>query len=178
HQIPSSHPAYLSAHIQERASRGNDLRGDARGDRDPPARPSSASGGSSVERLPIASKKLATTSSLSRACRRASGEAQEQRTRSSVCTKSSSGGLRRRPCCRRPIRRQCCSGRCSPLVKSTCARLTGGRPSPPHNKAINRLTSPPDSGLSKCRRSRHQIPTQFATPPTDRHFFSEAPLVG
>ena len=33
HQIPSSHPAYLSAHIQERASRGNDLRGDARGDR-------------------------------------------------------------------------------------------------------------------------------------------------
>src|SRR6516164_5073161 len=82
HQIPSSHPAYLSAHIQERASRG---------------------GGSSVERLPIASKKLATTSSLSRACRRASGEAQEQRTRSSVCTKSSSGGLRRRPCCRRNV---------------------------------------------------------------------------
>src|SRR6266446_532797 len=131
----------------------------------PAARPSSASGGSSVERLPIASKKLATTSSLSRACRRASGEAQEQRTRSSVCTKSSSGGLRRRPCCRRPIRRQCCSGRCSPLVKSTCARLTVGRPSPPHNKAINRLTSPPDSVLSKCRRSRQQIPTQFATAP-------------
>ncbi len=132
------------------------------------ARPSSASGGSSVERLPIASKKLATTSSLSRACRRASGEAQEQRTRSSVCTKSSSGGLRRRPCCRRPIRRQCCSGRCSPLVKSTCARLTVGRPSPPHNKAINRLTSPPDSVLSKCRRSRQQIPTQFATAPAVR----------
>src|SRR6266436_3192718 len=135
----------------------------------PAARPSSASGGSSVERLPIASKKLATTSSLSRACRRASGEAQEQRTRSSVCTKSSSGGLRRRPCCRRPIRRQCCSGRCSPLVKSTCARLTVGRPSPPHNKAINRLTSPPDSVLSKCRRSRQQIPTQFATAPFYEH---------
>src|SRR5215472_9957707 len=94
-----------------------------------------------------------------------SGEAQEQRTRSSVCTKSSSGGLRRRPCCRRPIRRQCCSGRCSPLVKSTCARLTVGRPSPPHNKAINRLTSPPDSVLSKCWRSRQHIPTQFATAP-------------
>src|SRR5216684_91135 len=67
---------------------------------------------------------------------------------------------------RRPIRRQCCSGRCSPLVKSTCARLTVGRPSPPHNKAINRLTSPPDSVLSKCRRSRQQIPTQFATAPS------------
>src|SRR6516225_8465180 len=132
----------------------------------PTARPSSASGGSSVERLPIASKKPTTASSPSRACRRASGEAQEPRTRSSVCTKSSSGGLRRRPCCRRPIRRQCCSGRCSPLVKSTCARLTVGRPSPPHNKAINRLTSPPDSVLSKCRRSRQQIPTQFATAPT------------
>src|SRR6516164_618539 len=131
----------------------------------PAARPSSASGGSSVERLPIASKKPTTASSPSRACRRASGEAQELRTRSSVCTKSSSGGLRRRPCCRRPIRRQCCSGRCSPLVKSTCARLTVGRPSPPHNKAINRLTSPPDSVLSKCRRSRQQIPTQFATAP-------------
>jgi hypothetical protein len=72
-------------------------------------------------------------------------------------------GLRPRPCCRRPIRRHCCSGRCSPLVKSTCARLTVGRPSPPHNKAISRLTSPPDSVLSKCRRSRQQIPTQFAT---------------
>src|SRR6516225_9585911 len=42
------------------------------------ARPSSASGGSSVERLPIASKKPTTASSPSRACRRASGEAQEQ----------------------------------------------------------------------------------------------------
>src|SRR6266567_8186573 len=130
----------------------------------PAARPSSASGGSSIERLPIASKKLATTSSLSRACRRASGEAQEPRTLSSVCTKSSSGGLRRRPCYRQPIHRQCCSGRCSPLVKSTCARLTAGRPSP-HNQSINRLTSSPNSVLSKCRRSRQPIPTQFATAP-------------
>src|SRR5262249_28839222 len=64
------------------------------------------------------------------------------------------------------------SGRCSPLVKSTCARLTVGRPSPPHNKAINRLTSPPDSVLSKCRRSRQQIPTQFATAPLGVALFS------
>jgi hypothetical protein len=26
---------------------------------------------------------------------------------------TSSGGSRRRPCCHRPIRRRCCSGRCS-----------------------------------------------------------------
>ena len=37
---------------------------------------------------------------------------------------------RRIKCCRRPIRRQCCSGRCSPLVRSTCARLMVGRRSP------------------------------------------------
>src|SRR5262249_39303339 len=92
------------------------------------------------------------------------GEAREQRTRSSVCTKSSSGGSRRRPCCRRQKRQRCCSGRCSPLVRSTCARLMVGRRWP-QSPSINRLTSPPDRILSKCRRSRHQIPTPLATAP-------------
>src|SRR5262249_24220878 len=58
----------------------------------------------------------------------------------------------------------CCSGRCSPLVRSTCARLMVGRPSP-QSPSISRLTSPPDQILSKCRRSRHQIPTPLATAP-------------
>src|SRR5262249_20628513 len=100
----------------------------------------------------------------SHGCRQVSGEAREQRTRSSVCTKSSSGGSRRRPCCRRQKRQRCCSGRCSPLVRSTCARLMVGRRSP-QSPSINRLTSPPDQILSKCRRSRHQIPTPLATAP-------------
>jgi transposase InsO family protein len=39
------------------------------------------------------------------------------------------------------------------------------RPSP-QNPSINRLTSPPDSLTSKCGRSRHTIPTQFATAPS------------
>jgi hypothetical protein len=34
--------------------------------------------------------------------------------------------------------------------------LMVGRPSP-QNPSINRLTSPPDSLTSKCRRSRHTI---------------------
>src|SRR5262249_11972851 len=93
-----------------------------------------------------------------------SGEAREQRTRSSVCTKSSSGGSRRRPCCRRQKRQRCCSGRCSPLLRSTCARLMVGRPSP-QSPSISRLTSPPDQILSQCRRSRHQIPPPLATAP-------------
>jgi uncharacterized protein DUF6647 len=35
----------------------------------------------------------------------------------------------------------------------------------PQSPSINRLTSPPDQILSKCRRSRHQIPTPLATAP-------------
>src|SRR5262245_43693818 len=128
------------------------------------ARPSSASGGCAIALSPTASRKPATACSPSHGCRQVSGEAREQRTRSSVCTKSSSGGSRRRPCCRRQKRQRCCSGRCSPLVRSTCARLMVGSPSP-HSPSISRLTSPPDQILSKCRRWRHQIPTPLATAP-------------
>src|SRR6516165_8290163 len=137
------------------------------------ARPSSASGGCAIALSPTASRKPATACSPSHGCRQVSGEAREQRTRSSVCTKSSSGGSRRRPCCRRQKRQRCCSGRCSPLVRSTCARLMVGRRSP-QSPSINRLTLPPDRILSKCRRSRHQIPTPLATAPffldDDLHF--------
>src|SRR6516164_2213237 len=128
------------------------------------ARPSSASGGCAIALSPTASRKPATACSPSHGCRQVSGEAREQRTPSSVCTKSSSGGSRRRPCCRRQKRQRCCSGRCSPLVRSTCARLMVGRRSP-QSPSINRLISPPDQILSKCRRSRHQIPTPLATAP-------------
>src|SRR6516164_7724652 len=128
------------------------------------ARPSSASGGCAIALSPTASRKPATACSPSHGCRQVSGEAREQRTRSSVCTKSSSGGSRRRPCCRRQKRQRCCSGRCSPLVRSTCARLMVGRRSP-QSPSISRLTSPPDRILSKCRRSRHRIPTPLATAP-------------
>src|SRR6516165_8275694 len=129
------------------------------------ARPSSASGGCAIALSPTASRKPATACSPSHGCRQVSGEAREQRTPSSVCTKSSSGGSRRRPCCRRQKRQRCCSGRCSPLVRSTCARLMVGRRSP-QSPSINRLISPPDQILSKCRRSRHQIPTPLATAPS------------
>src|SRR6202040_3739555 len=131
------------------------------------ARPSSASGGCAIALSPTASRKPATACSPSHGCRQVSGEAREQRTRSSVCTKSSSGGSRRRLCCRRQKRQRCCSGRCSPLVRSTCARLMVGRRSP-QSPSINRLTSPPDQILSKCRRSRHQIPTPLATAPANK----------
>src|SRR5262249_30339306 len=78
----------------------------------------------------------------------------EQRTRSSVCMRSSSGGSKPRPCCRRPILLRCCSGRCSPRGRSTCGKSMVGRRSP-QTPSINRLTSLPDSVLSKRRRSRH-----------------------
>src|SRR4029434_3940011 len=80
--------------------------------------------------------------------------ARGQRTPSSVYTRSSSDGSKRRPCCRQPIPLRCCSGRCSPQDRSTCAKLTVGRRLP-QTPSINRLTSLPDSVLSKRRRSRH-----------------------
>jgi hypothetical protein len=46
-------------------------------------------------------------------------------------------------------RRRCCSGRCSPLVRSTCARSMAGRRLQ-QNLPINQLTSLPDRVLSKC----------------------------
>src|SRR6266511_346521 len=128
------------------------------------ARPSSASGGSSVGRWPIASKKPAIASSPSRGYRRANGAAPGPPMRSSVCTKSSSDGSRRRRCCRQLRQPRCCFGRCSLPARSTCERLTVGGRLPKH-PSVSQLTSRPDSVLSKCRRSRHPIPTQIATAP-------------
>src|SRR6202140_911004 len=45
-----------------------------------------------------------------------------RRMRSSGCTRSSSEGSRLRPCCRPQTPLPCCSGRCLPPAKSTCAR--------------------------------------------------------
>ena len=99
-------------------------------------------------------RKPAIACSALRACRRANGEAREQRTRSNVYTKSSNGESKRRPCCHRQIRRRCCSGRCSPPVRSTCAGSMAGRPWR-QSLSIRQLTSLLDRVLSKCRRSRH-----------------------
>src|SRR5262245_26580233 len=84
--------------------------------------------------------------------------------RSSVCTKSSSDGSRRRRCCHQLRQPRCCFGRCSLPARSTCERLTVGGRLPKH-PSVSQLTSRPDSVLSKCRRSRHPIPTQIATAP-------------
>ena len=51
-------------------------------------------------------------------------------TRSSGCTRSSNVVSRLRRFCRRRRLPPCCSGRCSPRVRSTCARSTAGRASP------------------------------------------------
>ena len=114
---------------------------------------SSASGGCVIAPSRTAWRKLATASSLSLACHRPNGAAQGPRTRSSVCTRSSSDGSKPKPCYRRPILLRCCSGRCSPQGRSTCGKSTVGRRSP-QTPSIDRLTSLPDSVLSKCRRSR------------------------
>jgi putative transposase len=87
-------------------------------------------------------------------CRRVSGAACERPTRSSGCTRSSSEGSRRKPCCRRQTRPRCCSGRCSRQVRSTCARSMDGRRSPP-SRSISQLTSPLDHVASTPRRLRH-----------------------
>jgi hypothetical protein len=82
--------------------------------------PSSASGGLSAGRLPIASRKRVNS-------RRANGAARGRRMRLNDCTRSSNGGSRPRLCC--PLRRQrpCCSGHCSLPVRSPCERSTDGR---------------------------------------------------
>ncbi len=66
------------------------------------ARPSSENGGSSIAPLPTAWRKRAIGCSPSRACRRANGAAYARQMRSSGCTRSSSGGSKPKPCCRRP----------------------------------------------------------------------------
>jgi len=41
----------------------------------------------------------------------------------------------------------------------------------PKHPSVSQLTSLPDSVLSKCRRSRHPIPTQIATAPAASNRF-------
>src|SRR5262249_9403666 len=105
---------------------------------------------------PTAWRKPASACSPSLACRQANGRAPAPPTPSSVCTRSSSGGSRRRPCCHRPRLRPCCSGRCSQQARSRCARLTAGThlasPSP-----TNPLTSPHEPIISNRRRAPRQI---------------------
>src|SRR5258707_14039277 len=118
------------------------------------AKPSSANGGSSIAPSPTAWRRQETACSPSRACRRANGAAYAPPTRSSVCTRNSSAGSRPKPFCRRPTPLQCCSGRCSPQDRSTCARWMVGRRSP-QSPSISRLTFPPETIPSCSRRMRH-----------------------
>src|SRR6185436_17375533 len=63
-------------------------------------------------------------------------------------------GSRPRPSCPQQRLPPCCSGRCSPPVRSTCARSMAGRRSP-QGPSISQLTSPLDS-ITSCRlRLRH-----------------------
>src|SRR5208282_3432384 len=73
---------------------------------------------------------------------------------SSGCTRSSSKGSRRKPCCLPRTPRPCCSGRCLLPVRSTCAKSMVGRPSP-QSPSISQLTSPPETIPSCYRRTRH-----------------------
>ena len=68
-----------------------------------------------------------------------------------------------KPCCRQPTPLPCCSGHCSPAVRSASARLMVGRRSP-QNPSISRLTSPPETIPSCYWRMRH---TEFQ--PHRRH---------
>src|SRR6202140_1573057 len=83
---------------------------------------------------------------------------------SSVCTRNSSGGSRRKLFCRRLTPQRCCSGRCSLQDRSTCAKWMVGRPSP-RSPSISRLTLPPETIPSCYRRTRH---TEFQ-PHSGRH---------
>src|ERR1700680_611734 len=98
------------------------------------------------------------------ACRRANGAAYAPQMQSSVCTRNSSGGSRRKLFCRRPTPPRCCSGRCSLQGRSTCAKWMVGRPSP-QSPSISRLTLPPETIPSCYRRMRH---TEFL-PHSGRH---------
>jgi transposase-like protein len=95
---------------------------------------------------------------------RANGAAYAPQMQSSVCTRNSSGGSRRKLFCRRPTPPRCCSGRCSLQGRSTCAKWMVGRPSP-QSPSISRLTLPPETIPSCYRRTRH---TEFQ-PHSGRH---------
>src|SRR6266478_5945078 len=110
---------------------------------------------------PTALRKRAHACSASPACLRNNGRARAPPTRLSGCTRSSSGGSRRRPCCLPPKPLQCCSGPCLPPARSTCAKSTAGKPSP-QSPSLSQLTSPPDKLCSNSRSLRyansHHIP--------------------
>ena len=86
-------------------------------------------------------------------CCRANGAACAPRMRSSGYTKDSSEGSRRRPCCRPRTPLPCCSGRCSPPARSTCAKSMAGKASP-QSPSISQLTSQLDPLPSVVRRFR------------------------
>lgn len=105
----------------------HDLRRDSGGDHRSP-RPSCASGGSSILPSQPASRRRASGCLHSLACLRTSGRAPERPTQSSACTRSASGGSRRRPCCRPSKQPRCCSGPFWLQLRSACAKPTAGRP--------------------------------------------------
>src|SRR3974377_1198900 len=111
-------------------------------------RRSSASGGSSTAQSLTACKKPATGSSPSPDYHLVSGAVLAPPMPSSGCTRNSSDGSRRKPCCHRRIPQPCCSGRCSLPVRSTCARSMVGTHLQP-NSSINRSTSPHDRDVQK-----------------------------
>ena len=86
------------------------------------------------------------------------GGAPVPRTRSNGCMRSSNAGSRPRPSCPQQRLPPCCSGRCSPPVRSTCARSMAGRRSP-QGPSISQLTSPLDS-ITSCRWRLRQIEFQ------------------
>ena len=70
----------------------------------------------------VSLKEAGSSCSPSPGCAAANGGRRVRRTRSNACTRSSSGGSRRRPFCPLPRPRRCCSGRRSPPARSSCAR--------------------------------------------------------
>ena len=69
--------------------------------------------GCATKPLQTALRKPEMRCSHSPRCHHRSGRAREQQTPLNVCMKSSSGGSKRRPCCRRRTPLRCCSGLCS-----------------------------------------------------------------
>ena len=79
--------------------------------------------------------------------------------------RSSSPSAEVQPChCRRPILLRCCSGRCSPQDRSTCAKLTVGRRLP-QTPSINRLTSLLTRYSQLPEITSRRLPTHQATAP-------------
>ena len=135
-------PERLHEEISERLQR-HDLRRDEAGDRGEAQGVHPQMAAEMPAPSPTAWRKPATSCSPSRASRKANGNRSEPRTRSNACTRSSSGGSRRKPCCPAPKPPPCCSGRCWPQARSPCARSTAGKASP-RSHPIRSLTSPHD----------------------------------